>query len=462
MNRREFTRLTSLAALSWPYKNGLEGIIGTGHFQNNDDIKKQSIAAFKRFESVWNFNDFWKRGNTFDACLTFADAMHRKWPNDAEVISMQERIGEMLEENYLFFMSFDAGKLWADDFGWWGLMGINARRHLLRLGKKSLADKYAYLTIHLCWEQERDHAYDFSDKALPVPHGCRNGDANGQNKGVKNTVTNVLFFLLSCRIYRQTLEENLADKDKYLEMAYRQWIWFDSWFNLEKYGYLQKLKSGGALVHERPTAFFESSDYKDTTHPTWEKGWVWTGDQGMLLTALTDMLAIKNNLAEWIEKNKIDEGFTVAVFEKNVTNYIHLLSKGIKSALTGNADSIIREAPLNANFGPEFGNDYLSGRGIMMRYLGKLDKQINHIDFSKNIKATAAAIWKTRDTTTNQFKPEFTTIENDKSYVNQYRQLTGFGDNVHQWQIEAMNEQQKFGVCQSIGLDAYGAVINSL
>ncbi len=462
MDRREFARLTSLAALSLPYKNRFGSLISIDQFKTKDDIKKKSIAAFKRFETVWNFNDFWKRGNTFDACITFADAMHRKWPHDAEVISMQKRIGEMLEEDYQYFISVDPGKLWADDFGWWGLMAINARKHLLRLENTELAGEYTKLAIQLCWQQERDHAYDFSNTALPVPHGCRNGDASGQNKGVKNTVTNVLFFLLSCRIYRLTLEENIADNDKYLEMAYRQWVWFDSWFNLEKYGYLQKITTGGALVQERPTAFFEGSDYKDTTHPTWEKGWLWTGDQGMLLAALTDMLAIKNNLDEWIKKNKTSADFKVDVFEKTVNNYIHLLGKGIKSALTGNKDSIIREAPFNANFGPEFGNDYLAGRGIMMRYLGKLNKQTTDIDFSKNIKATAAAIWQTRDTSTNQFKPEFTTAENDTLYVNQYRQLTGIGDDIQQWQIEAMNEQQKFGVSQSIGLDALGAVINSI
>ncbi|MEO8820877.1 MAG: hypothetical protein ABI374_08560, partial [Ginsengibacter sp.] len=103
-----------------------------------------------------------------------------------------------------------------------------------------------------------------------------------------------------------------------------------------------------------------------------------------------------------------------------------------------------------------------AGRGIMMRYLGKLDKQNNHLDFHKNTKATAAAIWETRDKTTNQFQPEFTSVENDKLFVNQYRQLTGAADDVYKWQIEAMNERQKFGVCQSIGLDAFGAVINSL
>src|SRR5665213_1767004 len=412
MNRREFAKLTSLAALSLPYKNSFGRMVEVDQFQNNDDIKKQSIAAFKRFESVWNFNDFWKRGNTFDACLTFANALHRKWTRDEEVIAIQKRIGEMLEENYKYFMSFDAGKLWADDFGWWGLMAINARKHLMRTGNTSLANKYTELSIHLCWQQERDHAYDFTDRALPVPHGCRNGDADGQNKGVKNTVTNVLFFLLSCRIYRLTLEENMAHNEKYLEMAYRQWVWFDSWFKLEKYDYLEKLTSGGALVQERPTAFFKGSDYKDTTHPTWEKGWVWTGDQGMLLAALNDMLAIKNDLVQWIKKNNVDTAFSIDGFEKNVKKYIHLLSKGIKYALTGNTDSIIREAPFNASFGPEFGNDYLAGRGILMRYLGKLNKQINEIDFNKNTKATVAAIWKTRDTITNQFKPEFTIIEN--------------------------------------------------
>lgn len=181
-----------------------------------------------------------------------------------------------------------------------------------------------------------------------------------------------------------------------------------------------------------------------------------------MLAALTDMLAIKNDLAAWVIKNKINPDFKVEEFENNVKKYIYLLSQGIKKALTENADGIIREAPFNANFGPEFGNDYLAGRGIMMRYLGKLNKQITQIDFSKNTKAIAAAIWQTRDTAPNQFKPEFTKIENDTLYVNQFRKLTGVGDDVHQWQIDTTNEQQKFGVCQSIGLDAFGAVINSM
>lgn len=114
----------------------------------------------------------------------------------------------------------------------------------------------------------------------------------------------------------------------------------------------------------------------------------------------------------------------------------------------------------HVSFGPEFANDYLAGRGIMTRYLGKLNEQSTGLDFNKNVKATAEGIWQTRDTATSQFQPEFTTIVNDKLYVEQFRKLAGVGDDVHQWDISKMNEQQKFGVCQSIGLDAFGAFIN--
>ena len=97
---------------------------------HEDKLKTQSTVAFNRFEEVWNFNDFWKRGNTFDACLTFVDAAHQQWPNDPKIKAMQIRVNDMLEENLAFFNRFDPGSLWADDFGWWGLMALSTRKHL--------------------------------------------------------------------------------------------------------------------------------------------------------------------------------------------------------------------------------------------------------------------------------------------------------------------------------------------
>ena len=426
-------------------------------------LKMRSLAAFRRFEEVWDFNDFWKRGNTFDACLVFVDALLQQWPDDTEVKAVQAKVKDMLLGNLDFFNGFYHGDLWADDFGWWGLMGLNAHKHLVKMGEMELAGKYLELSTDLCWEYKRKTAYDNTTTALPVPHGCRNGDANGLHKGVKNTVTNVLLFLLSSRIYRLSREIDLPDSDKYLDMAYRQWRWFDSWFKLDEYKYLKSISPMAALVQERPMAVFEGSNYQDTVHPPWAEGWVWTGDQGMLVAALTDMLMVRKELAEWLEKTNTDPDFNPNTFEQRIRYLIKQVGEGVKTALVYKKDGIFREAPCLSSFGPVHGNDYLAGRGIMMRYLGAQDvKILLGVNLDENIKATAEAIWETRDVTSNQFQPEFTKPENDKLYIQQFRTLWGLADEVYKWDLKKMKTKNRNGVCQSIGLDALGAAIKLL
>lgn len=463
MDRRKFIRiagsgttLMSGIGISFAFKNSAIS-------DYEDNLKAWAIAAFNRFEEIWDFNDFWKRGNTFDACLVFVDAVQQQWPHDPAVRAMQIKVKDMLVENLAFFKRFDPGGLWADDFGWWGLMALNARKHLLKLDETELADTYLELSTEMCWEYKKNTAYDATTTAIPVPNGCRNGDANGKSKGVKNTVTNVLLFLLSTRIYRVTLAEQIANNDKYLEMAYRQWLWFDRWFELDTYAYLKRISPSGALVQERPTAFFDGSDYMDKGHPPWAEGWVWTGDQGMLVGALTDMLLVSNELAAWIAKHNIDSGFDVVDFEQRIRALIKLIGNGVKAALICKQDDIIREAPCLSSFGPIHGNDYVAGRGIMMRYLGANEERaLLGVDLSGNIMATTDAIWQTRDATNNQFQPEFTRLENDKLYIEQFRKLWGLADDVHKWDLIKMKEQNKHGVCQSVGLDALGAAIRLL
>ncbi|WP_228237859.1 glycoside hydrolase family 76 protein [Allomuricauda sp. M10] len=460
MKRRKFIKVTGSSGLLLTATGSL---VNCGSFIGEDQDKKlleQSIQAFKRFSEVWDFKDFWKRGNTFDACLVFVDAMIERWPNEEQVKEIQSEVQAMLRQNLTFFSSYNPGTLWADDFGWWGLMGLNARRHLLRMKDRELADKYLALSMDLCWEYKRKTAYDHSEDSRPVAHGCRNGDANGSSKGVKNTVTNVLLFLLSSRIYRLTLEENLEDNEKYLDMAYKQWVWFDQWFNLEKYGYLKEISSSAALVQERPMAFFEGSDYQEKIHPPWSEGWVWTGDQGMLLAALMDMHALGHEISTYVKKNDIDPGFDEAVFKARVDSIIKKIGQGIKLALVGNKDGIIREAPCLSSFGPQHGNDYVAGRGILLRYIGATHENgLLGIDLHKTVLATLEAIWETRDKSNNQFPPEFTSVENDSSYVEQFKELWGLADNVHKWNLDKMKEQNRLGVCQAIGLDTLGAAI---
>ncbi len=463
MERRKFIELTGKTTALIAASGMLFSCKSNASPDDDAGLKEWSVQAFKRFEEVWDFPDFWKRGNTFDACLNFMAAVQNRWPNDPEVQRMQQSVKEMLEKNLAFFHSYDPGGLWADDFGWWGLMALNARIQLITMGETDLADTYLKLSTDLCWEYKKNTAYDHSPDAIPVPHGCRNGDANGQSRGVKNTVTNVLLFLLSTRIYRVTLEENLPDNEKYLDMAWRQWLWFDQWFRLEEYEYLKMMTPSAGLVQERPMAFFEGSDYQEKIHPPWAPGWVWSGDQGMILAALADLVVVKDELAEWLIQNNREPQFDKEAFEQRLMYLLAVIGKGVKLALVANVDGIIREAPCLSSFGPVHGNDYVAGRGILMRYLG--DRDVNSllgVDFNEDIMKTATAIWRTRDQSNNQFKPEFTTVENDKQYIEQFRSLWGTADDVTKWDLEKMKEKNKLGVSQAIGLDALGAAINRL
>jgi hypothetical protein len=460
MKRRNFIQLTSALATLMPGSDLLTACKSASNNSFEEEIKNMAFAAFDRYAEIWNFNNFWKRGNTFDACLTFVDAVTQQWPDDPKVKEMQLKVKSMIEENLAYFNHYDTAEMWADDFGWWGLMGLNAHKFLIKTGETELADKFLTLSTDQCWEHMKKIAYDLTGTALPVPHGCRNGDAKGGSKGIKNTVTNALYFLLSTRIYRLCLTENINSNEKYLEMAYRQWVWFDEWFKLGQYHYLRRISDSAALVLERPMADFEGSDYREKNHPIWEEGCVWTGDQGMILAALTDMLAVRDILVQWIEKENIDPAFDPLVFESRILELIRLIGNGIKTALFFPADGIVREAPFLSTWGPEFGNDYLCGRGVLIRYLGCPNIQSKlKTDFSKNIQATAKAIWQTRDQANNQFKPEFTSTGNDELYIKEFIHAWGFGDNILKWDIGKMDMKQKDGVCQSIGLDALGAVI---
>ena len=462
MDRRRFIQVTGVSGIAF---SGFMPLLSCSSNDPNleEQLKRQALLAFKRFEEVWDFFDFWKRGNTFDACLVFAAAVQQRWPNDPQVKEMNAKIVKMLEQNLAFFKGVKVEVMWADDFGWWGLMALNARKLLLSLGETELADKYWELSSDLCWEYKKLTAYDHTTNAKPVPHGCRNGDAGGNSPGVKNTVTNVLLFLLSTRIYRVAKAETREDTDKYLEMAYAQWLWFTEWFELEEYEFLKQLSTVGALVQERPIAEFEGSGYTDKVHPPWAEGWVWTGDQGMIVAALSDMIAEKDDYAEFVSKYNLDPDFDADIFETKAENIIQLIGKGVKNALISDADGLIREAACSSSLGPVHGGDYLAGRGIMMRYLGSMEiKPRLGVNLYIEVQNTAQAIWETRNTENNQFQPEYTSAENDRLYVEQFRKLWGLADDVQTWDLEPMPVEHKEGVCQAVGLDMLGAAIKTL
>jgi len=415
--------------------------------------KEQVLLTFWRFLEVWDFNDFWKRANTMDACLLLFQEFQRRWKGEPETKKMQLAIKDMLKENLQFFQRFDLGGLWADDFGWWGLMAINGYKHLQQMGETELAQAYLEL-IELCWQYKKDAAYEVANTAKPVPHGCHNGDANGKEHGVKNTVTNALLFLLSARIYRFSLSVPMADKQKYLNMAYEQWLWFHRWFSLDQYEYLKKLTTNGALVQERPLAMYKGSDYQNLEHPVWVEGSAWCGDQGMIVAALADMLVLQDEIVEF--KPNVDK----KEFTEKTTKYLQQIAVGVQEALIGTSDKLFHEVPSISNFGPTHGNDYLGGRGVLLRYLSDQTVQnVIGLNFAKNIKNTANTIWNCRDKSNNQLQPEYTTKEQDQIFNQQFKELWGITNDTHKWELTKMPLQNKNAVCQAMGLDILTATL---
>jgi hypothetical protein len=99
----------------------------------------------------------------------------------------------------------------------------------------------------------------------------------------------------------------------------------------------------------------------------------------------------------------------------------------------------------------------------MMRYLGSEEiKSRLGINLDQAVLKTVEAIWETRNTENNQFQPEYTTAQNDKSYVEQFRGLWGLADDVHTWDLSTMVEDNKNAVCQAVGMDMLGAAILTL
>jgi hypothetical protein len=99
----------------------------------------------------------------------------------------------------------------------------------------------------------------------------------------------------------------------------------------------------------------------------------------------------------------------------------------------------------------------------MMRYLGSAEiRALLGKEWADATRATVNAIWNTRDQANDQFQPAFTHPDHDRLYIEQFRLLWGSADEGVTWDIATMKEQNRQGVCQSIGLDALGAAIRML
>jgi uncharacterized protein YyaL (SSP411 family) len=197
--------------------------------------------------NVWEFVDFWKRANTFDAALHFVTAVRARWPDET-----MSGINDVITANKPFFQGYlsDTG-VWQDDYGWCGAASLSAYDYCNRFRNGTDADDYLKIA-RACWDNMLQFGWDAASgtkAAKPVPNGSRNRNRNPDNPGTKNTVTNATFLRLSVLLYSLTREQ------RYLDMARQQYRWFEAWFEKSALGYLQPPSFGsGVVIQERPIA----------------------------------------------------------------------------------------------------------------------------------------------------------------------------------------------------------------
>lgn len=409
------------------------------------DIKTWAIKGAKRFQQVWEFQDYWKRSNTFHSFLRFVDAAEQRWgKNDPELEPLRSLRTEMITQNASYFRRYIGGQgVWVDDYGWCGLSCIAARNYLRSVGDDVGAQEYAQLAVE-CWNQMKVTGYDPTISATPVPHGCGNVSPerkkNGGGYGTKNSVTNTNLLLLSLELYF------LYGEEQYRDMVASQMTWFGTWFSrpyssLDDGPYLRTIPGPLSLIHERPMA---QKSYVQKDFPDWEAGWVWTGDQGLLLVALAQILSTGPDVPN------VD----LTVFR----NAFVTMVAGVETLLFGGTDKVLREPPFNSSFGSGYAPDYVGGRGVLLRYVSEpvVQKVLGRPCARDGILATARAAWDSRYPDLDQFAPLWN-AEGDAAYNQKFLGTWGSGEaSINAWELVPGNY---YGVLQANGLDALTAAI---
>ncbi|GAA1171545.1 hypothetical protein [Pseudonocardia alaniniphila] len=434
------------------------------------------------YNNRWAITDFWTRANTLDAAIHFVNAAYSKWPAQTKqwYDGMATRLGTgtqpQTEDKFFQPMLDDVG-VWDDDFAWCGLASLSAYDFLFAY---DLSGGHSHAAVYLdiaqtCWLRMVGTGYDLATEVMPVPHGCRNSSASASSNpmGVKNTVTNAGFFLLSLRLYstlKTVTPQKTAAAQGYLKMAYAQYQWFSRWFtepNLSQYQYLKLVTFNkgvmGGLVNERP---LPDGTYNSLDNPPYEPGCVWSGDQGLILAALAGMLEIADELAPYVQAH-VDPTFDKTAFTTEVTTWIGQIAGGVQQLLVG-TDGIVREAPFKAlmsndsTTGFVFSKDYVSGRGVLLRCLAlpevKTALSAAGISFDDTLNKTANAVCASlQPGPANQVNVTFGVADTD--FQATFKNYWKFGDGPIGWTFDPSQDGLVGTIVQAVGLDAIGAAI---
>jgi hypothetical protein len=312
----------------------------------------QNIATQITNQSAWvsyikTYLNFWRIANAFTTLIDFFEIAQK--PNLF--------VGKTTFDR---FQDLNSPGWWYDDYSWWIVAFLRADQYSNRVGVynptwRELAQK--------CWDEVAPATQVWAsadptkfDRAKPrFPDGCWNHkfalpDCDPLNRppnkspwpacGIQNTVTNTQYLVCAARLSQDA-------------NATAEYEWLRSWFTdaslLDDQKLLATYQGVGQLVRERVSTFAQAPDKKYPAAPNYDKDRHWTGDQGILLGALLEMV-------------RLDPGGEGVYYPMAKAILDAVRTKLVKG-------QILQPWTPNDTIGSDYLTDYATGVGVFMRYV---------------------------------------------------------------------------------------------
>ncbi|MCA9814552.1 MAG: hypothetical protein KC652_05505 [Cyanobacteria bacterium HKST-UBA01] len=411
-------------------RSSQENTMATGtEFGENADTTYQNLLpiwkdGLKKAEAEdgWLYKDYWKAGNSLHAVINYLVAADRK-DTDGLVKANHDLV-------YLPRSSYPAGGAWRDDYGWWGVAFANAylNRDKLELDN-TLADNCLDAAKN-CWDilsnsAEENYNYHPSFatdeiRIIGADYCPWNNDGaqvfvenQRQISPVPNTVTVCGFWSLTISLYK--ISKTPPFGPKYQEAIRRIVGWFSLLHTYYSTTQPNLLFNSFGLVRETPNPW---------PHHMWcfDLDRAWSADQGVFWYCLA-------------ETKKIFETSTET--HKQADLMLNYLEKGFKSNPGNSSNSLIQDLLFKefvTQQVPEtkdsnlsnFNNNYCTGPGVFMRYLGCLDA-INSA-LKTMITYNAQQAWNNRVSESDLIRTWYAPVANTpyKEYFEENSQLWKF------------------------------------
>ncbi len=260
--------------------------------------QKYSQAAQDKFTALEAlFRDgsdsYWRLANAFDTMIDFLTTINA---------SEAPTLNKIVEDRYNDSLNAPPPRglggydnAWFDDFGWWTIASQRAvSGNLFPPGFFQDVQQQCWTRFTgnapYVWERRAPGSYASCRPAYegglwneywkgtssqyPGPKGA--DPTSGSLEGIQNTVSNALYLIAAQRV---------GD----LSAADREFAFFSQWFGDSQQSLWWQEMPDAALVRERAGHFYGDSSQA----PGFQRSWAWTGDQGLILGALTDRMRLK-------------------------------------------------------------------------------------------------------------------------------------------------------------------------